>query len=64
MLTDSEVTDIKEAMAYGLICKKAMAYDLICMIESNAEKQNYSPREIKEIINAYIKAYIAELAQE
>ncbi len=47
---DREATEIK----------KAMAYDLIDVIESNEEKQEYSPEEIKAII----KAYIAGLAQK
>ena len=50
MPTDREATEIK----------KAMAYDLIDVIESNAQKQEYSPEEIK----ALIKAYIAGLAQK
>lgn len=50
MPTDREATEIK----------KAMAYDLIDVIESNGEKQEYSPEEIKAII----KAYIAGLAQK
>lgn len=44
----------------ALEVKKAMAYDLIDVIESNAEKDQYSPDEIKAII----KAYIAGLAQK
>ena len=40
--------------------KKAMAYDLIDVIESNTEKENYTPEEIKAII----KAYISGLAQK
>ena len=39
--------------------KKAMAYDLILILESNKEKQQYTPEEIK----ALIKAYIAGLPQ-
>jgi len=40
--------------------KKAMAYDLILVLESNKEKQQYTPEEIKALINAYI----AGLAQK
>lgn len=50
MPTDREAAEIK----------KAMAYDLIDTIESNADKQEYSPEEIKTII----KAYIAGLVQK
>lgn len=50
MPTDRESAEIK----------KAMAYDLIDVIESNAEKTEYSPEEIKAII----KAYIAGLTQK
>ncbi len=50
MPTDREAEEIK----------KAMAYDLIDTIESNSEKNNYTPAEIKEII----KAYIAGLVQK
>ncbi len=34
--------------------KKSMAYDLIDTIESNPEKNAYTPEEIKTIIKAYI----------
>ena len=50
MSTDREATE----------SKKAMAYDLILVLESNKEKKEYTPEEIK----AMIKAYIAGLAQK
>lgn len=34
--------------------KKSMAYDLIDIIESQSDKQSYSPEEIKALIKAYI----------
>jgi len=34
--------------------KKSMAYDLIEIIETNSEKQDYTPEEIKTLIKAYI----------
>lgn len=39
-----------------LIVCKAMAFDLINIIESNTEKKTYSPEEIKDLIDAYIKS--------
>ncbi len=48
MPTDREAAEIK----------KAMAYDLIDTIESNTEKDNYTPAEIKEIIKAYITGIV------
>lgn len=50
MPTDREAAEIK----------KAMAYDLIDVLESNTEKKEYTPQEVKEII----KAYIAGLTQK
>ncbi len=44
MPTDRESNEIK----------KSMAYDLIEIIETNSEKQNYTPEEIKTLIKAYI----------
>ena len=38
--------------------KKAMAYDLILILESNQEKQQYTPEEIKAMINAYIAGLV------
>ncbi len=43
MPTDREAAEIK----------KAMAYDLIDVIESNPEKKDYTPEEIKAIIKSY-----------
>jgi hypothetical protein len=45
MPTERESTDIK----------KAMAYDLTQALDENPEKQQYTPDEIKQLINAYIK---------
>ncbi len=44
MPTDRESNEIK----------KSMAYDLIEIIESDSEKQHYTPEEIKTLIKAYI----------
>ena len=38
--------------------KKAMAYDLIDVLESNVEKKEYTPEEIKAMINAYIAGLV------
>ena len=48
MSTDEESAEIK----------KAMAYDLIDTIESNTDKKEYTPDEIKEIIKAYINGLV------
>ena len=48
MPTDREYAEIK----------KAMAYDLINTIESNPDKKEYTPDEIKEIIKAYINGLV------
>lgn len=44
MPTDRESNEIK----------KAMAYDLIDILESNVDKESYTPEEIKALIKAYI----------
>lgn len=38
-----------------LIIQKAAMFDLIDIFESNPEKENYTPEEIKTIIKAYLK---------
>lgn len=38
--------------------KKAMAYDLIDVIESNTDKKEYSPEEIKALIKSYISGLV------
>ena len=37
------------------IVQKAAMFDLIDIFESNPEKENYTPEEIKTIIKAYLK---------
>jgi hypothetical protein len=44
MPTERESNDIK----------KSMAYDLTKAIEANPEKTQYTPEEIKQLIDAYI----------
>ena len=48
MPTDREAAEIK----------KAMAYDLIDVIESNTDKKEYSPEEIKALIKSYISGLV------